>query len=202
MIFYGTRATNLKNGQIVNIDCPNCETNTAMRYSVFGRYAHIYWIPFAPSGKTTVIECNNCKKTYELKDVPKSVQEKISRENEKAPVRNPIWMFSGLFVIVIGVAIALYISKITDEEEAVFIKKPKIGDIYRFKTTDRFYSTMKVLKITPDSLDITINKLQTDQMTGIEDIDRDENYIEKFSIARKEITKMFASDTIYEINRD
>ena len=37
-INFGTKATNLQNGQIINVDCPSCEKVTTMKYSVFGKY--------------------------------------------------------------------------------------------------------------------------------------------------------------------
>jgi len=48
MIFFGTRASNINNGKIINADCPNCEVNSTMVYNVFEKYAHVYWIPFFP----------------------------------------------------------------------------------------------------------------------------------------------------------
>jgi len=36
--------------------------------SIFGRYAHIMWIPFFPVGKTQVAECTRCKRTYDKTD--------------------------------------------------------------------------------------------------------------------------------------
>jgi hypothetical protein len=83
MIFYGTKASTIKNGQIINVDCPNCETNSSMIYSVFGKYAHIYWIPLFPIKKITITECNNCKKTFEYKELPQAIQTKLDREKEK-----------------------------------------------------------------------------------------------------------------------
>ena len=53
MIFYGTNAKNIKNGKVINVQCPNCEQNTSMTYSVFGKYAHVYWVPFIPYKKIT-----------------------------------------------------------------------------------------------------------------------------------------------------
>ncbi|WP_298121335.1 zinc-ribbon domain-containing protein [Flavobacterium sp.] len=120
MIFYGTKASNIKNGQIINVDCPHCQTNTSMIYSVFGRYAHVYWIPFFPIGRVTVTECNSCKKTFEFSELPQPIQEKLLREKEKGGAKTPIWMFSGLGIIAVLVAIGIYSSGETEK------KKPNI----------------------------------------------------------------------------
>lgn len=201
MIFYGTKASNIKNGQIINVECPNCNTNSSMNYSVFGKYAHIYWIPFFPMSKITVAECNSCKRTYEYKELPDSVKTKILRENEKNPVKNPIWMFSGLFVIAALVAIGAYTSGETEKKEAEYLKAPKAGDIYRFESNPGYYSTMKVESVTKDSMHVFINDMETNKMSGISDIDKSDNYKELYSYSIEEIRKMYKTKEIYEINR-
>jgi hypothetical protein len=201
MIFYGTKASTIKNGQIINVDCPNCETNSSMIYSVFGKYAHIYWIPLFPIKKITVTECNNCKKTFEYKELPQAIQTKLDREKEKDGAKTPIWMFSGLFIIATLVAFGIYSSGETEKKEAEYLKAPKVGDIYRFESNPGFYSTMKVESILKDSLHVFINKVETNKTSGIDDIDKPENYSEIYGYSKAEIIKMYKDKEIYEINR-
>ncbi len=202
MIFYGTKASSIKNGQIINVDCPHCGTNTSMIYSVFGKYAHIYWIPFFPISKITVSECNSCKKTYEYKDLPEGIKIKFQREKEKSPVKYPIWMFSGLFIIAILVAFGIYTSGETEKQEAEYLKAPKVGDIYRFESNPGFYSTMKVEKVLKDSLHVFLNEMETNKTSGIDDIDKPENYKNLYGYSIEEIRKMYQNKEIYAINRD
>lgn len=201
MIFYGTKASTIKNGQIINVDCPNCETNSSMIYSVFGKYAHIYWIPLFPIKKITVTECNNCKKTFEYKELPQAIQTKLDREKEKDGAKTPIWMFSGLFIIATLVAFGIYSSGETEKKEAEYLKAPKVGDIYRFESNPGFYSTMKVESILKDSLHVFINKVETNKTSGVDDIDKPENYSEIYGYSKAEIIKMYKDKEIYEINR-
>jgi hypothetical protein len=201
MIFYGTKASTIKNGQIINVDCPNCETNSSMIYSVFGKYAHIYWIPLFPIKKITITECNNCKKTFEYKELPQAIQTKLDREKEKDGAKTPIWMFSGLFIIATLVAFGIYSSGETEKKEAEYLKAPKVGDIYRFESNPGFYSTMKVESILKDSLHVFINKVETNKTSGIDDIDKPENYSEIYGYSKAEIIKMYKDKEIYEINR-
>lgn len=201
MIFYGTKASTIKNGQIINVDCPNCETNSSMIYSVFGKYAHIYWIPLFPIKKITVTECNNCKKTFEYKELPQAVQTKLDREKEKDGTKTPIWMFSGLFIIATLVAFGIYSSGETEKKEAEYLKAPKVGDIYRFESNPGFYSTMKVESVLKDSLHVFINKVETNKTSGVDDIDKPENYSEIYGYSKAEIIKMYKDKEIYEINR-
>ena len=201
MIFYGTKASTIKNGQIINVDCPNCETNSSMIYSVFGKYAHIYWIPLFPIKKIIFTECNNCKKTFEYKELPQAIQTKLDREKEKDGTKTPIWMFSGLFIIAILVAVGIYYSGETEKHEAEYLKTPKVGDIYRFESNPGFYSTMKVEKVLKDSLHVFINKVETNKTSGINDIDKPENYSEIYGYSKAENRKMYKDKEIYEINR-
>ena len=201
MIFYGTKASTIKNGQIINVDCPNCETNSSMIYSVFGKYAHIYWIPLFPIKKITVTECNNCKKTFEYKELPQAIQTKLDREKEKDGAKTPIWMFSGLFIIATLVAFGIYSSGETEKKEAEYLKAPKVGDIYRFESNPGFYSTMKVESVLKDSLHVFINKVETNKTSGVDDIDKPENYSEIYGYSKAEIIKMYKDKEIYEINR-
>lgn len=202
MIFYGTKATNLKNGQIINIDCPNCETNSTMKYSAFGKYAHIYWIPLFPISKITVAECNSCKKTYEFKELPESIKTKFQREKEKNPVKFPIWMFSGSFIIAALIGFAVYKSNETEKNEAEYIKKPKVGDVYSIKISDAHFTTARVDKIDKDSVYLTDNDYETDKTTGIDEIDVSKNYtIVKEALSKKEVQEAYKKEKIFAITR-
>ena len=201
MIFYGTKASNLLNGQIINVDCPHCSTNTSMTYSVFGKYAHVYWIPFFPVGKTTVVECNNCKRTYEFKELPEAIKTKLEREKEKNPAKTPVWMFSGFGVVALLVALAMFISGQTKDNEQAYLKDPKAGDVYSFKV-DKEYSTMRVDKVTNDSVYITYNDYIVDQSSGTDKIDIDKNYtLEKDVMTAKDLQELYKKETIYSIDR-
>jgi len=203
MIFYGTKASNIKNGQVINVDCPHCETNTSMTYAVFGKYAHVYWIPFFPIGKTTVAECNNCKRTFEYSELPQPIQTKLDREKEKDGAKTPIWMFSGLGVVAVLVAIGIYSSGETEKKEAEYLKAPKAGDVYEMKIDNGHYSTARVDKVDKDSVYVTFNDYETDKSSGINDIDVEKNYsIFRGSYTRQMIQDLYKKDSIFAINRD
>ena len=61
MIFYGTRASHLLTAPIDQTACAACGTPNALRASIFGRYAHVYWIPLFPIGKVSASECGHCR---------------------------------------------------------------------------------------------------------------------------------------------
>lgn len=203
MIFYGSRATNIRNGQIINVVCPNCEKNTSMIYSVFAKYGHVYWIPFFPMDRITVAECNSCKKTYEYKDLSENIQAKLQREKEKSPVRYPIWMFSGLFIILGLIGFGFYDSKKTDINNADYIKNPKVGDVYYIKASVGHYTTFKVDKISRTEVYITSNDYEIDLESDIYKINISEYYTKsKDTLEVMQLQGLFKDNTIIEIVRD
>ncbi len=125
MIFYGTSASRLKDGRLSNVTCPNCDTPTSMNYSVFGKYFYIYWIPFFPIGKTNVLECNHCKRTYKLSELPEQIKHKFELEKHKGV---PIKHFAGIGIIALLIAWFSYSNVKDNELEAEYIKDPQIGD--------------------------------------------------------------------------
>ncbi|RZJ50936.1 MAG: zinc-ribbon domain-containing protein [Flavobacterium sp.] len=201
LFYYGTKATNLKNGQITNVDCPNCETNVSMIYSVYGKYAHLYLIPFFPVKKLTFTECYSCKKTFEQADLSSSIQQKLEREKEKNGIKTPIWMFSGLFIIAIIAVMGFYSSHQTDVDTENFIKNPKAGDVYYLNSTDGFFTTMKINGISKDSLNVSLNNMEIDKKTEMYKIDVDSNYTNKSSIAKKDALKLYTDKEIFEVRR-
>jgi hypothetical protein len=203
MIFYGTKASALKNGQIINVNCPSCNTNTTMKYSVFGKYAHVYWIPLFPFEKITAGECNSCKKTYLYKELPEEIKIKLDREKEKNGIKFPIWMFSGLFLILGGIGYGFYSSNKTDSDSAEYIKNPMKGDLYYIKLDDGFYSAATVTSTDKDSVYLRFSNLETDQMSSVDDVSKPENFIMgKEGYERKRLKELFEKDTIYTIERN
>jgi hypothetical protein len=201
MIFYGTRAKNIKNGQLPNVKCPNCETTTSMTYSVFGKYTHIYWIPFFPYGKVKVTECNNCKKTYEYKELPAEIQTKFDRENEKNPAKNPVWFFSGLFIIAGLIGMGMYFSNQNETENKDFFNNPAKGDVYHTTATNGYYTSMKIDSIGKDSIYFFVNEYETNKKSDVKNIDIDKNYKSVYGFSKEDINQMFETEEIYDIER-
>jgi hypothetical protein len=203
MIIYGTRATNLRNGQIINVDCPGCETNTSMKYSVFGKYGHVYWIPFFPMKKITVAECNSCKKTYEYNELSDSIKTKLQREKEKGSVRFPVWMFSGIFIILGLIGFGFYDSQKTDLNTAEYVKNPKAGDVYFLKISEGHYTSARVDKVSRTEVYLTNNDYEIDLESDKDKLDEPKNYTSsKDTVTFFDIQQSFKKKTIIEVKRN
>lgn len=72
MIFYGTKSTQIGTESLFD-KCSNCGTQNSLEMVVFQKYAHVYWIPFFPLGRTGATQCSNCKQVVQnKKSLPKT----------------------------------------------------------------------------------------------------------------------------------
>lgn len=202
MVFYGSKASKLKEGQLINVKCPNCTEGQTMHYTIYGKYAYVYWIPLFPMGKTYVLECNHCKRTYNLKELPEQIKQKF--ELEKTGVRFPLWYFSGLIIITLAILVATYLSKKDDENDTLYINNPRIGDVYSVKASQTgYYTSMKVTTVTSDSIYVIFNDYEIDRKSKIYKINKTENYTTELDgYSKLEIKTLFEQEYIYEVDRD
>lgn len=203
MIFYGARSSSIQNGVIKNVDCPHCQANVDMSYSIFGRYVHIYWIPLFPIGKQQILECKTCKASYELKNLPESIKQKFYAEQKLNPAKTPITHFSLLIIVGILVTCGFLYTLKTNSDSKGFAENPQIGDVF-FETTDSGkYSTSRVTKVTADSVYVTLNDMEISQKSKISKINVDSNFTtNKAAYSRKQIIDFYKDGkTIYEIKR-
>jgi hypothetical protein len=96
-MIYGTRASRLGSFQVKDIPCPYCEHVENQNMSIFGRYAHIMWIPFFPVGKTQIAECTRCQRTYDKSDFSEKMH--LIGKELKGRVKSPLWMWAGLGIV-------------------------------------------------------------------------------------------------------
>lgn len=201
MIFYGTNSSRLKDGQLKNINCPNCETQTHMNYSVFGKYFYIYWIPIFPLGKVNVLECNHCKKTYKLKELPEQIKHKFELEKHSGI---PFLHFSGLAIILCIIGYFSFANSKKKEAEATYSTNPISGDVYYVESPNKGnYTSMKVNKVTNDSVFVVYNDYEIDKKYQVNTIDKSKNYTnnnDAYTI--EEIAAFFKDGIIYDIERD
>lgn len=201
MIFYGRNSSRLKDGQIHNVTCPNCQNSTTMSYSIFGKYAHLYWIPTFPMGKENILECNHCKQTYKLKELPDQVKQKFELEKHNG---YPFWYFSGLIAIACLIALISYWSKQDDENNKVYIESPQYGDVYSIKSDkDGYYTSLKITQVKNDSVFVIFNDYEIDRRSKIYKIDKDKNYtMEPEGFTKSELKNLFEEGIIYDIDRN
>lgn len=198
MIVYGSKSTELAKENLTD-KCPNCGTQNSIEMTVFQKYAHVFWIPFFPMGKTGMCHCENCKQVLELKEMPDSL--KASYENLKAKTKTPIWMFSGLALLAILITIGIITSKKNDEKNAQLILTPQIGDIFEIKTKDNQYTLYKIDQVEGDSVFVQTNNYETNKRTGLDDLKNKEYSEDVFGFTKTELKQMLENGEIVDIER-
>ncbi|QBN18438.1 zinc ribbon domain-containing protein [Flavobacterium nackdongense] len=198
IVIVGTRDSNVKNGKLINEKCPKCETKNALHFSIYKRYTHLTLIPLFPVGKYVNIKCNNCNESFEYEDLSENIQNQLKDQK----LKSSIWMFTGSFILALFIIFTInkYIQK--NDETSVLIKNPIIGDVYNLKFSNGYYSSMRIDKVTNDSVYTTHNNFNAYLPYEIDDIDKPENYSNrKVHYSKKDIIKLYQEDEIIEIKR-
>lgn len=157
MVLIGTNETCLLKGTILNTECPNCNFHSSIDYSIFTRYTSLTLIPLFPVGNTVHIECNNCSKEIEFDDLDDNTKIKLIEENKRTNRKRPIWLFSGVIILICYIIFYFVNLYKTDNETKVLVKTPSFGDIYNLKSTNDYYSPMRINNVTKDSVYATKN---------------------------------------------
>ncbi len=201
MIIYGSRSKQLAKETSIE-KCAHCGTQNMDMY-IFQRYAHIFWIPFFPIGKTAVSQCNNCKQVLKQKEMPASLQKEINYTlNTKT--KTPVWMFSGLVLLAILITSMVIDSNKKNQRNAALILAPQSGDVFEVRTVDNQYTLFKVNEVQGDTIMLFVNDFQTNKTSGLRDIKGkgDNAYSDEiYAIAKKDLKEMFDEGKILDIDR-
>ena len=169
-------------------------------FSIFGRYAYLYWIPIFPLTKKGVSECTNCNITLEPKEM--NDQLKLAYQNANGNAKTPITYWIGTLIIASLIGFGIYSSNQHDKDVVDYIEFPKTGDVVEYKS-DVFYTTFKIIEVTNDSIFVIDNNYEIESQSAINKIDIKSNYTtEPYSISRERFKELFADKTLLDINRD
>lgn len=200
MIIYGSRAVHVNSAQIAGAQCPSCGTQGSFVTSVFAKYAHVFWIPMFPLGKVTIAECNHCKRTLTLKEMPPDLKNAAVAIETKSST--PKWAFTGIGIVVLFMIYANISGNRHNEDKKLFISSPKIGDIYKYTTKNGTYSLLRVAQVTGDSVFVEHNQYEITRMSKLYKIDKADNYLPiEVGILKAELKKKFDSGEIFDIDR-
>lgn len=200
MLIYGQKSTHLLTNSIKS-SCPHCNSSNTVRISVFQKYAHVFWIPFFPLGKTGVSECSHCKQVLELKEMPQAY--KLDYEAIKINTKTPIWTFIGLVLLAGLITFGVYTGNKNEAENKQLINNPKVGDIYEYKTETKAYSTMKVVNVTKDSVAVVYNNFEVDRLKGMHKLKGSNAEYDSISVFfhKSELAKKLESGEIIDVER-
>ena len=207
MIFFGRKEKQIKHGRIKNVICPECKENATFDYWIFTKYFHVYWIPFFPYKKVTLVDCEACgSAAIEPKQFSINIKQKLQREHELSPARTPIWTYSGVFILLLFIVWAIFQSSKAQDNYKIYRDNPKIGDVYylNYKPGNQtYYTTMKVASIESDSIHFMANDTMVTKFKKAYSNNKDEYYSSKIKTYTKaQIHDLFLKDSIYRIERD
>jgi hypothetical protein len=201
MIIYGSKATQVATENLSD-KCSSCGTQNSIQMTVFQKYAHIFWIPFFPIGKTGATECSHCKQVLQKKEFTENLNS--SYETLKSNSKMPIWTFSGLALLSILIIWGVKSNNETAEINAKLILTPQKGDIYEIKKDYKQYTLYKVNNVAGDTVFVFVNQYETNKITGLTDLKNkgDEAFIqEPLPLVKTELKSMLEKGEIIDIDR-
>lgn len=193
MIIYGSRSVKQAVEQLSE-PCPHCGTSNSLELYVFQKYAHVFWIPFFPLGKTAVSQCNHCKQILKKDEMPSSMLHAYDRIKTKTRV--PVWTFAGLALVGVLIAVGFVSDKQKDEKNAKLIQSPAAGDVFEVRTKEGQYTLMKVAEVKGDSLFIQLHQYETNKLKGLADLKRkgESGFTEEVFVLLKDDVKAMLKD--------
>jgi len=201
MIIYGSRSKLLAR-ELVTDKCPNCASQNSTEVHLYQRWAHVFWIPFVPIGKTIASQCGHCKQVLKEKEMPSPMQS-IARDI-KSRSKTPIWTFTGLALLAVLIVIAVIDDKKNDEKIVQLILAPKAGDVLEMKTAASQYTLYKVAAIEGDTVLIRQNNMETNKLTGLWKLKEqgDNGYSEDvYAVPKSELKAWFDKGEIMDVER-
>lgn len=198
MIIYGWKSTPIGQEDL-GTKCSNCGSMMSVQVFVFQKYAHVFWVPAFPLGKTGGSACAHCKQALKPKEMPQDL--KLSYENLRSRSKTPVWTFSGLIVAGLIVLFGVFAARQSAAANAKMILAPQAGDVYEVKEGTGSYTLYKVARVAGDSVYILHNLYETNKRSGLGDLMKKEFAPEEDVLTKNELKELFDKGTIDDINR-
>jgi len=201
MIIYGTNSKHLLTENVKG-KCPNCGGENTVQMSVFNRYAHVFWIPFFPIGKTAASQCGSCKQIMQLNEMPPDLRK--SYDTMKLKTSTPVYLFAGLAIVAGLVTWGVIINQQNEKENAQLILTPQKNDLYEVKLGDKQYTLFKVDSVYGDSVVVRMHLYETNKMSGVSDLkDKGDDAYQEMGLVftKGSLKEMFDEGEIFDVER-
>ncbi|MDX2003169.1 MAG: hypothetical protein SFW35_12090 [Chitinophagales bacterium] len=200
MIIYGWKSSTLLIENPAELTCTNCNTQGSINIAVLGKYAHIFWIPLFPIGRTGASVCAHCKQNLDMGSMPFEYKEAYERikPSAKRPARHYFGL--GLFVLIIGAG--LYLDKTNKTENKKFLNAPMAGDVYEVENQKGNYTKMKLLAVGKDTVEIVFHQYYVNKISGLHKLDDMDFDTTVYLIPRSSLLEMDKKGDIVDIERD
>ncbi|MET4108230.1 hypothetical protein [Hymenobacter sp. UYP22] len=199
MIIYGYRSSHLLTEPVAG-ECSACSAPNALRMSVFGRYAHLYWIPLLAIGKVGASECGHCRQVLQPKEMSASLRQVF--QQLKARAQAPLWHFAGLGALVVLAGWLLVHNSNNQRDNQAFVSTPHRGDLYHVRTNNGHYSLWKVQDVTGNAVRLLANNYEIDNETKVQELNRPENFAaDPLELTRYDLKIMLEKQEIVDVER-
>ncbi|MDR2146136.1 MAG: zinc ribbon domain-containing protein, partial [Tannerella sp.] len=202
MIIFGTREARLLTKVFDGDFCPYCGHNGTIACTVFSKHVHLFWIPFFPVGKRSVIWCTQCG--HEFKHVSETapvLQQQIA--NVIRSGKAPFWQWTGLLLMIALIANTLISGFRETKNTRLFMESPQVGDVYCVKYDDD-YTLMSISSIENDSIFFIENKYTMSLKSRAKELHRDNFYDHDilYGYTHDELEELFEDKSILTIWRN
>ena len=164
MIIYGSKATQLAKESITE-SCPHCQQSNSIDMYVFQRYAHVFWIPFFPIGKTGVSQCAHCKQILKFKEMSSTLR--VAYQETSRQTKTPYWTFIGVALVGLLIINGMIQSGMHDARTSKLLQSPQTGDVLEVKKGSGIYTLYKVADVMPDSVAVLPLLYSVNQESGL-----------------------------------
>jgi len=201
MIIYGFKGTHLCTEALPGAACPACLAPNSLHTSLYSRYAHVYWIPFFPYSKLTVVQCAACHELWENKEVPTNIAPAVREVQQHT--RHPYWSWAGLAAVVAFFSFAILAGMRDRHTDEALLLAPRAGDIYTVRSDSAdMYSLLKVRRVGGNNVELVANEYQTDSRTRVDELNSPDKFSkEPFTLTRLELQIMRRKDQLTDVER-
>jgi hypothetical protein len=173
-----------------------------MEVHVFQKYAHVFWIPFFPLGKIGATCCSSCNRVWSEEQMTSGMKEAFNVVKKHS--KKPIWMFSGMALVVLLIGWVVIEEKENQKKNVLMLQSPQKGDVIEYKTQNKYYSLLKIIDVNGDSLYVLPHLYESNQMSGIYDLKQkgEEGYdTTQILLFKSDLLEMHEKGDIVDVNR-
>ena len=152
-----------------------------------------------PAGKEGQLVCLSCQKVKAERDLSDDMKEQLTELKHRS--KAPLWMFSGLGLILIAIAFNVYRDHKRDEQTNQLVLNPQVGDVYEIKDSITVFTLYKVMEVDKDTVWIVENQYQASAADGLDDLQIKDYYKDEEWFTRQELQEMVKNKKIIGVHR-
>lgn len=201
MIVYGYNSSHLGTMALAGACCPGCGAPDTLRLSVFGRYAHVYWLPLLPLGKTGAAQCTQCQLVLRPKELPTPI--KAEFRELRTRTRTPLRHCLGLLLLGAAALGSFGAGAWQQMQVRERLAHPHIGDLYQVRSeAPGYFTLLRVTAVNGNSVRLQQNNYETDREAEVEQLNLPENYdAEPFDLTQLDLQIMKQQQQLVAVQR-